>query len=151
MLCKQGFTFPGNSLSLSNVEIKVARKNSSTVYSRDFVWTNCVFFHERCFCAKVQSGVSWIMEFLLQWIILKNRNLTSTRKKWQFFIKIWKIISSISCLYFVVSKFIFVIEYRKVVSSNTSHLEAHEGFFRLLMKGIFYPYVLWPFDKKLIL
>ena len=31
--------------------------------------------------------------------------------------------------------------YRKVASSNTSRLKAHEGFFRLLMKGIFYPYV----------
>ena len=40
--------------------------------------------------------------------------------------------------------------YRKVASSNTSHLEAHAGFFRLLMKGIFDPYVLWPFDKKWI-
>ena len=33
-------------------------------------------------------------------------------------------------------------------SSNTSHLEAQAGFFRLFMKGIFN--VLWPFDKKLI-
>ena len=32
--------------------------------------------------------------------------------------------------------------YRKVASSNTSRLEAHAGFFRLLMKGIFDPYVL---------
>ena len=32
--------------------------------------------------------------------------------------------------------------YRKVASSNTSRLEAHESFFRLLMKGIFDPYVL---------
>ena len=32
--------------------------------------------------------------------------------------------------------------YRKVRSSNTSCLEAHAGFFRLLMKGIFDPYVL---------
>ena len=32
--------------------------------------------------------------------------------------------------------------YRKVLSSNTSHLEAHAGFFRLLMKGILDPYVL---------
>ena len=31
--------------------------------------------------------------------------------------------------------------YRKVASSNTSHLEAHAGFFRLLMKGIFDPYM----------
>ena len=37
-----------------------------------------------------------------------------------------------------------------VTSSNTSRLEANAGFFRLLMKGIFDPYVLWPFDKKLI-
>ena len=32
--------------------------------------------------------------------------------------------------------------YRKVVSFNTSRLEAHAGTFRLLMKGIFDPYVL---------
>ena len=41
-------------------------------------------------------------------------------------------------------------KYRKVARSNTSRLEAQAGFFRLLMKGIFDPYVLWPFDKKLI-
>ena len=40
--------------------------------------------------------------------------------------------------------------YRKVLSANTSRLEAHPGFFRLVMEGIFYPYLLWPFDKKLI-
>ena len=39
-------------------------------------------------------------------------------------------------------------EYRKVASSNTSRLEPHAGYFRFLMKGIFDPYVLWPFDKK---
>ena len=32
--------------------------------------------------------------------------------------------------------------YRKVASSNTSRLEAHAAFCRLLMKGIFEPYVL---------
>ena len=32
--------------------------------------------------------------------------------------------------------------YQKVTSSNTSCLEAHAGFFRLLMKGIFDPYEL---------
>ena len=32
--------------------------------------------------------------------------------------------------------------YRKVTSSNTSRIEAHAGFFRLLMKGIFDPYLL---------
>ena len=40
--------------------------------------------------------------------------------------------------------------YRKIASSNKSGLEAHVGFFRLLMKAIFDSYVLWPFDKKLI-
>ena len=35
-----------------------------------------------------------------------------------------------------------VIEYRKIASSNTSRLEAHAGFFRLFMKGVFGPYVL---------
>ena len=35
-----------------------------------------------------------------------------------------------------------LINYCKVTSSNTSHLEAQAGFFRLLMKGIFDPYVL---------
>ena len=39
--------------------------------------------------------------------------------------------------------------YRKVTSSNTSRLEANAGFFRLLMKGIFDPYVK-NFEKKLI-
>ena len=34
------------------------------------------------------------------------------------------------------------ITYRKVASSNTSCLEAHAGFFRLLMKWIFDPNVL---------
>ena len=38
---------------------------------------------------------------------------------------------------------------RKVKSSYTSRLEAHfTGFFTLLMKRIFDPYVLWPFDKS---
>ena len=40
--------------------------------------------------------------------------------------------------------------YCKVTSSNTSRLEAHAAFFKLLMKGFFDPYVLLPFDRKLI-
>ena len=40
--------------------------------------------------------------------------------------------------------------YRKVASSNTSCLEAHLGFFWLLMKGIFDAYVLWPFGNNII-
>ena len=47
-------------------------------------------------------------------------------------------------------KCIFLHIYHKVACSNTSHLEAHAGFFRLLMKVIFYAYVLWPFDKEYI-
>ena len=34
------------------------------------------------------------------------------------------------------------ITYSKVVSSNTSHLEAHAGFFRFVKQDIFDPYVL---------
>ena len=40
--------------------------------------------------------------------------------------------------------------YRKVAISIPSRLEAYSGFFRLLKKGIFDPYVLWSFDKELI-
>ena len=45
---------------------------------------------------------------------------------------------------------VVLCQYRKVASSNTSYLEAHAGFFRLLMKGIFDTYVLCLLDKKLI-
>ena len=34
------------------------------------------------------------------------------------------------------------LTYHKVACSNTFGLEAYDGFFRLLMKGIFDPYVL---------
>ena len=40
--------------------------------------------------------------------------------------------------------------YRIVASTSPSRIEAHAGFFGSLMKGIFDPYVLCPFDKKLI-
>ena len=40
--------------------------------------------------------------------------------------------------------------YRIVASRSTSRLVTCFGLFRLLMKGIFGPYVLWPLDKKLI-
>ena len=54
------------------------------------------------------------------------------------------LISSIVVSLFFTKKglnFMFLM-YRKVVTSNTFHLEAHAGFFRMLMKGIFDPYVL---------
>ena len=40
--------------------------------------------------------------------------------------------------YIIIKKYSYT--YRKVASSNTSRLEAHECFFRLLMKEIFGPY-----------
>ena len=40
--------------------------------------------------------------------------------------------------------------YRIVASTSPSRIEAHAGLFKSLMKGIFDPYVLRPFDKKLI-
>ena len=41
-------------------------------------------------------------------------------------------------------------KYRIVASRSTSRLVTCLGLYILLMKGIFGPYVLWPFDKKLI-
>ena len=41
----------------------------------------------------------------------------------------------------IVIKVVEILTYRKIASSTRSHLEAHVGFFRLLMKGIFGP--LW--------
>ena len=49
--------------------------------------------------------------------------------------------SLLSFIYILLSHKKFY-RYRKVASSNMSRLEAHAGFFRLLMKGIFDPYVL---------
>ena len=45
--------------------------------------------------------------------------------------------------------FFKICGYHKFASSNTPCLEALAGFFRLLMKGIFDPCVLRPFDKKM--
>ena len=41
-------------------------------------------------------------------------------------------------------------KYYVVMNASPSYFEAHVCLFRLLMKGIFDPYVLWPFDKKLV-
>ena len=40
------------------------------------------------------------------------------------------------------------VTYHKIMSSNTSCLEAKCMLFQILMKGVFDPYVLWPFDKS---
>ena len=47
---------------------------------------------------------------------------------------------------------LMMLKYRIVVSTSPSCFEAHACLFRMLMQGIFdpYVYVLWPFDKKLI-
>ena len=55
----------------------------------------------------------------------------------------WKMLPSIENSPFQIilhGKIIYT--YRKVASSNTCCLEAHAGFYRLLMKGFFDPYVL---------
>ena len=44
-------------------------------------------------------------------------------------------------LLFTATQIMSKTRYRKVASSNMFRLEAHGGFFRLLMKGIFHPYV----------
>ena len=45
-------------------------------------------------------------------------------------------------IYYILSVQALDFNYHKIVSSNTSRLEAHVGIFRLLMKGIFGHYVL---------
>ena len=69
----------------------------------------------------------------LVWLKILHLNI----KKWERF---WILL---------LLNFEILFRYHKIASSNTSCLEAHVGFFRLLMKGIFGPYVLWPFEKKL--
>ena len=44
---------------------------------------------------------------------------------------------------------LLLVDYRIVASTSPSRIEAHADLFRSLMKGIFDPYVLWPFAKKL--
>ena len=58
----------------------------------------------------------------------------------------------ISEIVFLFHAFVFEKDtiYCKVARFNSSRLEAHADFFSLLMKGIFDPYVLWHFEKKLI-
>ena len=52
----------------------------------------------------------------------------------------WKIVYLIALEAWCVQS--SIVDYRKVKSSNTSCLEAHAGFFRLLIKGKFDLYVL---------
>ena len=68
--------------------------------------------------------------------------LISGLKFWDDFKAVYLVKSLNNCL---VHSFLHLIpnpQYRKVASPNTSRLEAHAGFFILLMKGIFDPYVL---------
>ena len=43
---------------------------------------------------------------------------------------------------------VFICQHRKVASSRLSRLVVHPKIFRRLMKGKFYPYVLWPLTQK---
>ena len=72
-----------------------------------------------------------------------NRNYIHT--------KLWdEIVSKGALLYFKHTLYILQNIYRIVGSRSTSRLVTCLCLFRLLMKGIFGPYVLWPLDKKLI-
>ena len=81
--------------------------------------------------------------------------LRHTQSWWQVFSRdqtrvVWNCqTTSLESYHFTLLTDVNII-YCKVASSNKSRLEAHAGFFRLPMKGIFDPYVLWPFSKKLI-
>ena len=76
--------------------------------------------------------------------------IIQTGKKYNFCLNMLTTSYSISWKNLTKKKLINSYIYCRVASSNTIRLEAHAGFFRLLMKGIYDPYVLWHFDKKMI-
>ena len=85
-------------------------------------------------------------ESLAAWKMAKLFNFLK-RKKWYFIKFIHKVIFEELILHYFECRPNFQslkdsITYRKVVSSNMSRLDAHAGFFRLLIKGIFDPYLL---------
>ena len=102
---------------------------ASIIYIEEILaWQQSVFIkvrNEKTRCSKIdQYKLSLCLCFIFdffQFQVRSNRRFDEMNKKWTL-----------------------------AYCNNTSRLEAHAGFFRLLMKGIFDPYVLWPFDKKLI-
>ena len=71
---------------------------------------------------------------------------TDQLKKLCIFCKTFSIHFCHQSLFAFISFVCFRINYRIVESASPSHFEAHVGLFRLLVKGIFDPYVLGPFD-----
>lgn len=57
-----------------------------------------------------------------------------------------KVLSNNKCWRVRTILIFFLITVKSQVPTHLTHLEAHAGFFKLLMNGIFYPYVLLPFD-----
>ena len=58
----------------------------------------------------------------------RNKEINKYKDEFLFIYLFWDLITEIIMFNH--------LSYHNVVSSNTSHLEAHAGFFRLLMKGI---------------
>ena len=71
---------------------------------------------------------------------LKHKKVGSNRISFSLFI--YTILNFDQGWQLLLLNFEILFRYRKIASSNTSRLEAHVGFFRLLMKGIFGPNVL---------
>ena len=98
----------------------------------------------------VQNG--WSPNELAQWdqnyfelalYFLYRYDFTRYFPKFQSLIQILKKLLSIhKCSLSGLVIFLGLTTYRKVTISNTSRLESHAYFSRLLMKGIFDPYVL---------
>ena len=114
---------------------------------------NRIIFHGGKFTMGSNHSWSWIhilkpawnfyLDFVMLWISFFYKVSLYHLESWLCFLERQKV----TLMVFIKPN---LHKYRKVVSSNTSRLEAHAGFFKLLMKGIFDPYVLWPFVKKLI-
>ena len=138
------------------------------------VWslTTAKMFRHRSFVRSLASWRLWNEGFGIKWwglgalpsatLLFKSltklvfdtsHNFAASSKLWEIWIWKWVFQGLENGLWKIKFKLTLMRpqSYGKVVSSNImSCLEAHAGIFKLLMKRIFAPYVLWHFDKKLI-
>ena len=99
-------------------------------------------------CLKRQMGINFAKNILFMFIQYDHL-LLGIQTIQALIFKCVKLLTKWQFLPILI-KILLLLVYRKFTSSNTSRLEAHAGFFRLLMKWIFNPYVPWLFDKKLL-
>ena len=102
-----------------------------------------------CLCHKMQSLIPMSIYNILSCTLLILQTLPNSFGLFIRMISYFQILH-MCCNYYSLTVSHLWYKYRIVASSIPSRIEAHADLFRLLMKGIFDPYVLWPFDKKSI-